>query len=71
MFSDDYENISDNQLLIYPTTNSGYGATSGDMYCDELTPLNPISHYGILKKEAEDKKKANNQRSIIHGLMME
>ncbi len=48
------ENISDNQLLIYPTTNSGYGATSGDMFCDELTPLNPISHYGILKKEAED-----------------
>ena len=40
--------------MIYPTTNSGYGATSGDMYCDELTPLNPISHYGILKKDAED-----------------
>lgn len=48
------DNLSKNQMLIYPTTNSGYGATSGDMYCDELTPLNPISHYGILKKEAED-----------------
>ncbi len=48
------DSISNNQLLIYPTTNSGYGSTTGEMHCDELTPLNPISHYGILKKEAED-----------------
>jgi nucleoside-diphosphate-sugar epimerase len=46
--------ISDQQLMIYPTTNSGYGATTGEIHCDEKTPLNPISLYGTLKKEAED-----------------
>ena len=45
--------ISDQQLMIYPTTNSGYGATTGEIHCDEKTPLNPISLYGTLKKEAE------------------
>jgi nucleoside-diphosphate-sugar epimerase len=33
-------------LTIYPTTNSGYGAKTGELYCDETTPLNPISSYG-------------------------
>ncbi len=47
------ENINDNQKIIFPTTNSGYGTTSGDLYCDETTPLNPISLYGKLKKEIE------------------
>ena len=46
--------LSSQQLMIYPTTNSGYGATTGELHCDENTPLNPISLYGILKKEAED-----------------
>ncbi len=46
-------NISDKQKIIFPTTNSGYGTTSGDLYCDENTPLNPISLYGKLKKEIE------------------
>lgn len=41
------------QLVIYPTTNSGYGTKSGDMYCTEDTPLEPISLYGRLKVEAE------------------
>jgi nucleoside-diphosphate-sugar epimerase len=47
------QNISDKQNVIFPTTNSGYGTTSGDLYCDETTPLNPISLYGKLKKEIE------------------
>jgi nucleoside-diphosphate-sugar epimerase len=42
-----------NQLLIYPTTNSGYGTKSGDVYCTEDTPLEPISKYGIDKVQAE------------------
>lgn len=41
------------QLVIYPTTNSGYGAQSGDMYCTEDTPLEPISLYGQTKVQAE------------------
>ncbi len=45
---------SKGQKIIYPTTNSGYGATSGEIECDENTPLNPISLYGKLKKEVEE-----------------
>ena len=45
---------SKDQKIIYPTTNSGYGATSGEIECDENTPLNPISLYGKIKKEVED-----------------
>lgn len=41
------------QLVIYPTTNSGYGTKSGDIYCTEETPLEPISLYGLTKTEAE------------------
>ncbi|MBI4641062.1 MAG: NAD(P)-dependent oxidoreductase [Candidatus Tectomicrobia bacterium] len=44
---------SPNQLVIYPTTNSGYGARSGDTYCTEETPLEPISLYGQTKVQAE------------------
>jgi nucleoside-diphosphate-sugar epimerase len=41
------------QLVIYPTTNSGYGASTGEVYCTEETPLEPISLYGETKVEAE------------------
>lgn len=41
------------QKIIYPNTNSGYGIGQKDKYCDETTPLNPISLYGRLKVEAE------------------
>ena len=44
---------SSSQLVVYPTTNSGYGATSGDVYCTEDTPLQPISLYGHTKSQAE------------------
>src|SRR5258707_15747661 len=36
---------SPRQLMIYPTTNSGYGTKTGDTYCTEDTPLEPISLY--------------------------
>jgi len=42
-----------NQKIIFSTTNSGYGIGQKDIYCDENTPLNPISLYGKLKTEAE------------------
>jgi nucleoside-diphosphate-sugar epimerase len=44
---------SPQQLVIYPTTNSGYGTKSGETYCTEETPLEPISLYGQTKVQAE------------------
>ena len=44
---------SASQLVIFPTTNSGYGATKGPTMCDEDTPLEPISLYGRTKAHAE------------------
>lgn len=44
---------SPTQLIIYPTTNSGYGTKSGSVFCTEDTPLEPISLYGVTKCEAE------------------
>ena len=44
---------SPSQLIIYPTTNSGYGTKSGDVYCTEDTPLEPVSLYGQTKVQAE------------------
>ena len=44
---------SRSQLIIYPTTNSGYGTKSGDKFCTEDTPLEPISLYGQTKVQAE------------------
>ncbi len=44
---------SKSQALIYPTTNSGYGTQSGDTFCTEDTPLEPISLYGQTKCDAE------------------
>ena len=44
---------SPSQLVIYPNTNSGYGATMGSRYCTEDSPLRPISLYGRTKVEAE------------------
>jgi nucleoside-diphosphate-sugar epimerase len=43
-----------NQKLIYPNTNSGYGVTTGEVFCTEETPLNPVSIYGKTKCEAEN-----------------
>jgi len=45
---------SPRQLVIYPTTNSGYGTKSGEVMCTEDSPLDPISLYGRLKVEAEN-----------------
>lgn len=45
---------SKDQMIIFPNTNSGYGVGQQDIYCDENTPLKPISLYGKLKVEAEE-----------------
>src|SRR5207244_5262168 len=44
---------SPRQLVLFPNTNSGYGATSGESFCTEESPLQPISLYRRTKVEAE------------------
>ena len=41
------------QLIVFPTTNSGYGTKSGETYCTEDVALEPISLYGRTKVRAE------------------
>jgi len=41
------------QMIIFPTTNSGYGVGEQGKFCTEDTPLRPVSLYGRLKVEAE------------------
>jgi nucleoside-diphosphate-sugar epimerase len=45
---------SDQQLVIYPTTNSGYGISTADRPCTEEMELNPTSLYGRSKVQAEN-----------------
>jgi len=40
--------------VIYLTTNSGYGIGKKNKYCDEKSPLKPISLYGRTKCDGED-----------------
>ena len=44
---------SKDQRVIFPTTNSGYGIGQEGIFCDEKTPLRPVSFYGRLKVGAE------------------
>lgn len=47
------DNISKKQIVLMPTTNSAYGSGEKNNYCDEDSPLNPISQYAIEKVEVE------------------
>jgi nucleoside-diphosphate-sugar epimerase len=47
--------VSTSQMIIMPTTNSAYGSGNSDNFCDENSPLNPISEYSIQKVEIEKK----------------
>ncbi len=44
---------SPQQLIVSPTTNSGYGIGEEGVYCTEQTPMRPVSLYGVLKVELE------------------
>ena len=48
------QNVKKINKIIYLTTNSGYGVGEKNKYCDENSPLNPISLYGRTKVEAEN-----------------
>ena len=45
--------IKKQSKVIYLTSNSGYGIGKKNKFCDENSPLNPISLYGITKVKAE------------------
>ncbi len=45
--------IQQKNKVIYLTTNSGYGVGEKNKFCDEESPLNPISLYGRTKVDAE------------------
>jgi len=48
------KNTSTSQMVIFPTTNSGYGIGEKDTYCTEKSPLCPISEYGRTKVAVEN-----------------
>ena len=45
--------LKPSQKIIYPTSNSGYGIGEKNKFCDETSPLRPISLYGRTKADAE------------------
>ncbi len=47
------KNLSKDQIVLMPTTNSAYGSGDKNNYCTEESPLRPISQYAIEKVEVE------------------
>jgi len=47
--------LSPEQRMIFPSTNSGYGVGGDGIFCDENTPLRPVSLYGKLKVDLESR----------------
>ncbi|KPA90024.1 MULTISPECIES: NAD-dependent epimerase/dehydratase family protein [Pseudomonas] len=45
--------MSPQQLVLMPTTNSAYGTGDADNFCNEDSPLRPISQYAKEKVEVE------------------
>ncbi len=50
-----FDNLSKSQIVLMPTTNSAYGSGDKNNYCDETSPLNPISNYAVDKIVLEEK----------------
>jgi nucleoside-diphosphate-sugar epimerase len=44
-----FDMLHENQKILMPTTNSAYGSGDEDNFCDEKSPLNPISKYALDK----------------------
>lgn len=59
--------LRDEQKVLMPTTNSAYGSGGEDNFCDETSPLNPISKYAI-DKVAIEKELMKRQNSISFRL---
>lgn len=61
------KNLSKNQMILMPTTNSAYGTGDKDNYCTEESVLRPISQYAI-EKVAIEKELMNHQNAISFRL---
>ena len=46
--------LSVDQNVVFPTTNSGYGVGEAESFCDESSPLHPISDYAKAKVKIEE-----------------
>lgn len=46
--------LSANQWVLMPTTNSAYGVGEANNFCTEESPLHPISHYAKEKVKIEE-----------------
>jgi len=62
-----FDNLSQDQRILMPTTNSAYGSGESGNFCNEDSPLNPISKYAIDKVEIE-KKLLTNSNAISFRL---
>jgi nucleoside-diphosphate-sugar epimerase len=59
--------LRDDQKVLMPTTNSAYGSGDKDNFCNENSPLNPISKYAI-DKVAVEKELMKRRNSISFRL---
>ncbi len=59
--------VSNNQYIIMPTTNSAYGTGDKNNFCNEESPLRPISKYAKDKVEIE-KDLMSRENSISYRL---
>ena len=58
------DNITSNQMILYPNTNSGYGSrTDGEV--TEENNLTPVSHYGVTKCDSENFVKSHGKEILI------
>lgn len=55
------KNTSQDQKILFPNTNSGYGIGDKNKFCDERSPLKPLSLYGRLKVEIEERLLSSNR----------
>jgi nucleoside-diphosphate-sugar epimerase len=62
------EQATSKNKVIYLTTNSGYGVGEKNKYCDENSPLNPISLYGRTKCDGEDLVRAKIKNHVCFRL---
>ena len=62
------EIVTKKNKVIYLTTNSGYGIGEKNKFCDENSPLNPISLYGRTKCDGEDLVRAKIKNNVCFRL---
>lgn len=55
----------EDQVVIYPCTNSGYGSSDSSKPCTEDSPMNPITLYGKTKVDAENAYRATEGCSTL------